>query len=103
MLSTLESAERPLNACFARVGVAEPDPRDKIGRDFFKGVEVFVQRQKDKDVLLRVRPRTLYAVIEQAADEFRNKVVLGSALIIASRSTPSARRFEYMMSHAPSP
>ena len=56
---------------FARELVAEPQSGDEIGRDALIRAEVAVEREQNERVLLRVRPVTAFAPIEEAAHEFR--------------------------------
>ncbi len=63
----------------AHVGVAQPDAGHKVGRLRLKGVEVAVQRQQHKDVLLGVVPAAAGAVRQQPVDHLGDQVARGVA------------------------
>ena len=60
----------------AGIGIAKPHAGHEIRGFGFIGVEVAVQRQQDKDILLGVAPASFGAMRQQAIDHFRDQVTL---------------------------
>ncbi len=76
MMSLLAFGGAAVEFIAAGVGIAEPEAGDEIRGLGFEGVEVMVQRQKHKDILLGIVPAALGAVRQQAIDHFGDQVTL---------------------------
>ncbi|MEE8567792.1 MAG: hypothetical protein V3S81_04215, partial [Anaerolineales bacterium] len=60
----------------ADIGITQPDAGDEVRGLRFEGVEVTVEGEQDKDVLLRVTPVSAGAMCQQSIDQFGDQVAL---------------------------
>ena len=58
----------------ACIGITEPQAGNKVRGFGFVGVEVTIQRQQDKDILLGATPMPFGAMRQEAIDHFRDQV-----------------------------